>query len=438
MTAETTTSPVIPKIRFAAIDRFRGYSTFYMIIWHTLMFWALPQEQYIVGISMLFTEVMGANAFILIAGINMSLSYQNYARKVQANPVNALREKWNGRFQIWIRTGWLVVLSCVYNAAATAFGGGLTLWVWLVLQTMFVARIVIYPFLQLPAWVRLSLGCCIFLLADPIRFWSMTQAPILYNILFYQASMNPFFPFVGFFFIGSAMGSWLDQWAQGQMGGKKPSEQQSGAAKMIQKYFTPKNLAYLGLIFFSIGILSGWQSEQSDLTPFLVSIINVHPTLQLDALPGFLVHSNTPWSFFSVGCEMIIFAAFWRADISKMAHKTAQIPQEISKNTVIAKPADKKVVNGLTLFGQQSLTVFLSQYAFSFFFVGSLIFWQWIIAAITLLIGFYTLIWIWANGKGKGYTIDWVVATSSTLLSKKLVRRFFPDEKKPEVTLITA
>ncbi len=81
MSAEKISSPVFPKIRFSAIDRFRGYSTFYMIIYHSFMFWLLPQEQYIVGIGWLFLEVMGANAFIFVLILALGLKIVNYQKR---------------------------------------------------------------------------------------------------------------------------------------------------------------------------------------------------------------------------------------------------------------------------------------------------------------------------------------------------------------------
>ncbi len=424
MTTEKISSPVFPKIRFSAIDRFRGYSTFYMIIYHSFMFWLLPQEQYIVGIGWLFLEVMGANAFIFVAGMNMSLSYNNYWRKVDLNPQNAQQAKWNGRLQMWIRTGWIALLACVANAIGTLAFGGPQVWIWLVLQTMWVSRLICYPFLHLKAWIRFIVGIAIFMLADPLRIWSMTQAPLLYFILFNSSELNPLFPFVGFFFIGSAIGSILDGWTQAQTGVKSHAERRSRITAWAQKHFRPRNVAFLGLIFFGVALLLGGRVVTSDLTPYLVARINSNPALNyIDALPAFLEHGSTSWSFYAIGSELIIFAAFLISDFHKVTL--------LKRGELVVKDAEKEVPKGLSLFGQQSLTVYLSHYALFFLSISNLWIWQWFLIAPPIGFGYYACIWVWANGKGKGYTLDWVIGKTSDLLSKRILRHYFPVVAKP-------
>ncbi len=432
MSGETKPPSSAPKIRISAIDRCRGYSIFYMVLGHSIMYWLLPQEQYIVGFGIVFLEIMGANAFILISGMSMSLSYNSYVRKVQISlPENVQREKWRGRLQIWIRTVWVVVLAAITNFVGTiGTFPPIFLWVWYVLQTIWVARAVSYPFLQLPAWTRFVVGIIIFLVADPLRLWSLTAAPLLNTILFYTPDLNPFFPFVGFFFIGSAIGDWLDQWTQIKQGMKKPLEGERKSPSLLERYFTPRNLAILGLVLFGVSLLLGWQMDHSDLTAGMVERINIHPAWNIDTMPSFLVHSNTPWAFFTVGCELVIFAAFLRADLVNMKRmQLNSAPPNTEKNTA-AKKTYKNSTKALTLFGQQSLTVYMAHYVVYVMLYHQLWFWQWLILGPLFTAGFHTLIWIWANGKGKGYTLEWAIGTSTDMMVKVVLKRVFPIEKK--------
>ncbi len=436
MSEEKKEIPPRSKVRLSAIDRCRGYSIFYMVLGHSIMYWLLPQEQYIVGFGILGLEIMGANAFILISGMSMSLSYNGYARKIRAvSRDNVQREVWLSRMQIWTRTAWIAGLSFIANIVGTGNFGHSAIWIWLVLQAIWVARSLCYPFLQLPAFSRFLIGIAFFFLADSLRMWSLVNAPLIYQILFFDPTMNPAFPFLGFFFIGSALGSWLDQWTQIKLGGKKSVEVQNFSDSRVQKYFTPRNLAIMGIILVVASISFGWQLEKSDLTPLLVSRINIHPDWSIDSLPAFLVHSNTPWSFFSIGCELIIFAAFLRADIVNINKQAAKIPSNKSENSAITKKTYKNSTKALTLFGQQSLTVYITHFLVLTAFAGQLWFWQWLIVAPTIVAGYHTVIWIWANGKGKGYTLDWLIGYTSDLASKRLIRRYFPVKREQPLEL---
>ncbi len=431
------------KIRISAIDRFRGLTIFYMIFGHAILFWPLPQEGFYAGFVRLIWEstVCGAAAFVFLSGMSMSLSYNSYARKVRANLTNLEREKWNGRLQIWIRTAWVAGLAIFSNIIGEISIGEFQIWIWYVLQTVWVARAISYPFLQLRTWHRLTAGFLIIILADPIRTWCFAESPFLYALFFNGVGLNPFFPFVGFFFVGSALGNWLDQWSQMQIRVKKNTVNASPVSLGALKFFTPKVILMLGLLIAFIGISLGWQLVSSPMNQEIFDRLNLLPGWNLQQLPAFLSHTFSAWGLYTLGFDFIILALFLKADVSKLK----DLPENLNSPSRSSGPREqvggsakksyKNSSKALTLFGQQSLTVYLTHYFVFFIFRGQLWFWQWLIITPIIVAVYHTLIWVWANGKGKGYTLDWAIGTTTEMAVKAILKRKFPE---PEPLIQTA
>ena len=433
MAIEKKPSLLPSKMRISAIDRFRGFVIFYMVFAHSLLYWLIPQDSFYAGFLLISWETTfcGAAAFVFISGISLSLSYNSYIRKVLANPNNATREKWNGRLQIWIRTAWICGLSLITNIIGSLAIGQVAIWVWYVFQTIWVSRAVCYPFLQSSPKYRLIIGFLIIILSDPIRMWCASESPVLFFILFHSVSVNPFFPFVGFFFVGSALGNWLDRWFQFQMKAKTSETPTISFALGSLRFFTPKLLIWMGMVIMLVGISFGLQMDNSPVSAEIFQRLNIIPGLNVQALPAFMVHSNSAWGLYTLGFDFIVFALFLNVDISNI-EVLLKNSSSISRNTKDLKPTVERVkrsykdsIKALTLFGQQSLTVYLSHYWVFYLFAKQLWFWQWLILAPLIVTAYYFLIWVWVNGKGKGYTLDWVIGTTTEMIVKAILNRKF-------------
>ena len=443
MSEEKKPSALPLKIRISAIDRFRGLSIFFMIFGHGLLYWLLPQEVFYAGFVVITWETLlcAAGAFIFISGISMSLSYNSYSRMVQASPHNTQQEKWNGRLQIWIRTGWIAGLAFLTNVIGSVATGQLVIWIWFVLQTTWVARAVIYPFLQVRTWYRLVIGLAIILLADPLRIWCLNEMllsnqSLFFDIFFKEINLNPFFPFVGFFFIGSALGGWLDQWTQIQTRGKNTGQNNRIKIFIIKKLFNPRAVVAFGAIFITISIIIGWQMDYSLVALETVWRINILPGFNIQGIPAFLVHGNSAWGLCTIGFDIVVFALFFNTDVKNLKERYSDDAVPLRKteineqNGAETKKTYKNSTKALTLFGQQSLTVYLSHYFVFYIFQNMLWFWQYLILAPLIVVLIHTGIWIWANGWGRGYTLDWVVGKTSDMATKAILQRITRYQEK--------
>lgn len=393
------------EFRINTIDNFRGLSICYMIFGHTIIFWLRQEDQWLRLVIFLSCEVIGANLFILLAGMSLVFAYHSYQKKISSNqgytPLHA-------KIDFGIRTLWIVFLAFLMNIIGSSTLEQLTIWIWNVLLTIAIARFACYPFLHFSPWYRVSIGTFFFILADPMRtiLYSMGISSLFYLSFDVVIQCTPF-PFFGFLFIGSALGDWLKDWRS----------QQSALENGPNKIF-PRNLSIVGLILIGFGVLGGSQISTSGIAFNFFTNPNIYINLLLQGLPIFLIRGSGAWSFYCLGFELLIFAGFLRLDIYRISRQISR--QILFSSNGGTKKVYENSTKGLILFGQYSLTVYVTHYLIYFIFPNILSVPIYFIAFAFVFLVIYCGMWLWAN-QGKGYgTIEWTIQYSIQVVFNKM------------------
>ncbi|MCP4760210.1 MAG: DUF1624 domain-containing protein, partial [archaeon] len=128
------------KPRIDSVDRIRGLVMVYMIFMHALGKWTNGEHNWIYGVIWLFADGFGANVFVTISGIGLSLFYISKKNKIESDQNYT---KYHARTSYMIKTAWLFLFNILTNLFL-----GYGFWFWMIMQTLSLGRIFAYPFLQ--------------------------------------------------------------------------------------------------------------------------------------------------------------------------------------------------------------------------------------------------------------------------------------------------
>lgn len=394
------------KNRINAVDNLRGLSIIYMIFAHTGQYWIQRSDIWFYGFLFLIFEVIGANAFIFVAGIGLSLFYNLQKQKAQEEEITEMKHV---HVNFTVRSSCILFLAFLTIIVGTTLSGELDIWVWYVLLTIAIARFICYPLLRIKPILRCVLGIIIFSLTDILRLLTSAENYSFFNyFLFNDLQSNPPFPFFGFFFIGTAIGDWLYNWF---------SVEETSRSYWNQHFI--RNMMILGILFSGFGILIGLAPNNNEIARGNIWALNFHQKVYLESLPTFLVRTTMPWCFYSMGLELILLSFLIYLETTMKKCRTSNL-EEINKdeNRSISK------MKYIQVFGQYSLTIYLSHYLLILVFYRSLNVITYLIAVIGFVLLIYAIFWSWANkANGKG-TIEWLIR----LLSKHVVSRIHSNQ----------
>lgn len=378
--------------RLNAIDAFRGISIIYMIIAHTSQYWLRWEDMWIHSLLFLIVDVIGANAFIFLSGIGLSLSFQSNRDK--------LRKEKNIKFGM--RTLWIFILAFLTNLITNLISGVIMIWLWHVLLTIAIGRFLCYPLQRFSPLLRILIGVLFFLLLDVIES-ALVGNNVLYYIFFNGRHLNTPFPFLGFFFIGSGIGDYL----------YSAVHDNKIEVSIVEKIFL-KSLFLFGLSTFLLGIVTGWYYSEDQIAMSVMQMMARQEFIKLAGLPEFLTRNSTAWCFYSIGFEMMFLSLFLHIDNYRL-----------NKENIIEQPnelASKKPISGIIMFGRYSLTIYITHAITYFLFPESLSFGQYLIALPITLIVIYTIIWAWVHKGGARLTFEWGIKESIEFLTKRWVK----------------
>ncbi len=387
------------KNRLTSVDTLRGISIIYMIIGHIGQYWLQRQDLWFYGLIFLFLEVIGANAFIFVAGIGLSLFYKSQEHKISMLPEYTRKHI---HINFLTRTLLILVIGFITVMIGTAVIDELQFWAWYVLLTIGMARLISYPCLKLPPYIRVLIGFVFFIFADILRQTLSNGNPFLYYFLFNNLQSNPPFPYFGFFFIGTAIGDWIYN---------------KQNIKIKNKLYDKNNLLKFTLIFgicsLVFGIITGLTPNSDVIARSIFWLINLNENINLTSLPEFLVRSSRAWSFYSLGIQLIILTFLLFHEI-KREKDTEDLNGYQSDEVKKLKP------RGVIIFGQYSLTIYLLHYLLSLIFPRWFSILGFLIAAPIVVFLIYILVWMWANKlQGKG-SVEWLIRYISNHVLKRL------------------
>ncbi len=387
--------------RIQAIDRFRGMSILYMIFGHSVIFWLRPQDEWFQFFGFVSLEVIGANLFIMLAGISLSFSYHTQKKILSVNPSYS-PISW---MEVLIPILWLSGMAMGMNIIGSMILVGYpVIWIWNVLLTIAVARLLCYPTLRLGTspWIRAGIGVAFFLLSDPLRFILTSGTHyILFSTEFDIVLQVQPFPFFGFLFIGSALGDWLNSWrSQARENGMLPSQN------------LPIKLVMIGFFLIGFGILIGFQSSTFGIAFSFFTDLGVIVKLLIEGLPIFLIRGTGPWSFYGLGIQLVILGFFLMFDVWRLKKQLS--------NAMVNDHPNINSKNGLIVFGQTSLTLYLMHNLIYFMFANSLTIPEFFIWFSIIILGIYAGMWYWSNRVRMVGTLEWVIQYTTTAAIRKV------------------
>lgn len=392
--------------RIKAVDNYRGYMIIYMIFGHTFAYWLLSEYKWVSGFEAIIMGFLSANAFVFIAGISIGLAYSRHQIKIKKDPEFTSK---HARINYFVKTLLLLVIALITNLIGTiAEAKSFQLWVWYVLFTISIARIVCYPIFHLSPGIRIILGFSIFLLADPLRTFLFESSPELYYIFYNPPEQNTPFPFFGFIILGSVLGEWINL-------RRLSNESSIKSQNRLVKFITPRNLSIAGFILIIFGVLSGLTIYTGEVAQLQLYWINKSELFSLNGIPLFLVRGSGPWSFYSIGVEVVALSFFLFLDDRRS--KIIEIPNQ-RKN--IPRKITEKFENVLNLFGKYSLTIYLTHYAIVILFRNALNIGYYILAFSATVAFIYIILDYTVRKFNSHFTMEWLINFTANYAVKKL------------------
>jgi len=440
-------------MRFTAIDVFRGISILYMIIGHTSEFWLYNSELWFRGIIFIIMDVIGANAFIMLSGIGLSLSYHSQMRKIASN---SQYPRGYAKINFWSRTILIGLIAVVTNLIGTLALESPTGWIWLVLQTIAWGRLFCYPFMKFNWKVRAIIGIGFFLTADLVRSALLGYNDFLFYVFFNVNGQNTPFPFFGFIFLGSALGDWFNS-KMNQTNQTNQTQQRNQTlsrntniqqSRQKQQQYGLNYFVYIGIICISIGICFGLSLSSAGDWGLWVNQINLHPNLEITGLPLFLCRNSIPWCFYSFGIEILFLSFLLYIDgrrskkpskeliirqdprmvtynESKRNKKTVTVTINNKSHTMTLYPEEKVIIlrktlpcivkdnndRGILLFGKRSMTLYLIHFMLyaTIAVRNSLSVFPFLLAYMGFVLLLYYLMRMWLTYGREIMTFEWLM-----------------------------
>jgi len=382
--------------RIRAIDTLRGISILYMIVGHAAEFWLRGKDIWFPTLIPVTFGMIGSSMFIFISGISLTLSYNAKKRKAQTDPhyfpINA-------NLDFLVKTLCILGFAILYNLiASTILLYGTTIWIWFVLLSISIGRLCCFPFLKYNPWVRVIIAFLFFFFTDYLFTTLSTSQDLypLYYFLFNGTRLDYPFPFFGFIFLGSAMGSWISNFDLSSSDGNNYNQR-----------FTGYSIIF-GLILIILGISLGLELiyAQDSFARGYTNYINRNPFFQIEGIPQFLLRATTAWGIYCSGFHVIILTVFLHINKRNYSESLNNKPR------------------GVVIFGQNSLTIYMFHYIIFLVYNGGFPIPFYFIAAPSVAILIYIIMWFWVyKGNRKG-TIEWLMRKSVNSVNK-----YFPRNK---------
>lgn len=236
--------------RIQSIDMIRGFCIFLMVLGHTLDWWILWDERWLINFLFSFLAPIAATGFLFISGFSATLAYKSSVRKATTSPDTTMSYARNTYI---IRALLLLVISFLYNTAvAIGINDPRWIWAWNALQTISISLLLAWPLLRPSKYLRLTLGICL-LIVNELLFSMLSpfeDQSNLYGVLFHFL-YNPieaftFLAYFAIFLIGSAFGDFFYN-----INSIQDREERKNSIKTIFL----RAICLIGIVFTTFGII---------------------------------------------------------------------------------------------------------------------------------------------------------------------------------------
>lgn len=393
----TEKGPHKPKYphRLQGIDILRGISILLMVVAHVGTYWLRGEDQWLVALYFLVVNVHGTNGFTFVAGMGFGYSWmremqETLKRRQQDENIKRRQKDENvkrtqkdesikrGQKGLPTRANQspqanmpksqarkslehsllLLGLSILYNVGSALVRGSPRwfeyIWYWNILQTIAVCRIVAWAMIRVPKRWRVAIILALILgtpwiteWVAPNREFSPLQSPTTQQALFFYLFYNPLYAdgllfFLPFFLTGTIVGEFLADLKKGPLNNQHPFRHHH------KRFF--RKWTILGAVICLAGVALGLENQTGDYGWNLLALINLHPKINWQGLPAFLVANSWQWIIYSIGFELFLSGLLlYRVDFQQTQRK-----RQWGQGLI------------LKLYGKYSLTVYLEHYLLLF------------------------------------------------------------------------
>jgi hypothetical protein len=376
-----------------------------MILAHSFSAWVVPESKWLEAVLYLSFSPFGPPGFIFVAGMGFGFSWDKKAHSGASQKQNFMEQMPRSIILLFIAIIYnLVGLIIGWNSLGTpnfisgALGKLWNLWIWHILFTIAVARILCIFTMKLNRTNRLILS--FFLMAiTPIILGGLNAirsasviGETLYWLLFNPIGEDCIMIFFPFFVIGSVLGELISE------------------RSYIESFLKLKKMLILGIVCVVIGILLGLDTFTSTsfdnplgYDPYwaFTTELATNPIFHASGTPMFLVKNTYPWVFYAMGYDILLTLGLYYI-IDYKRYKDKSSPYE--------------------LLGKYSFTIYIVHYLC---YVIPLV-----LNHLTLLIAypiFLFLMWFLAflietKSKGK-YSLEYLIGFGAILLVKSMTKK---------------
>ena len=148
--------------RIQSIDMVRGFCIFLMVLGHTLDWWILWDERWLINFLFSILAPIAATGFLFVSGLSAAIAYKSSVRKAKTSSDTTMSQARNIYI---IRALLLLAIGLIYNtivAVGVSFEKNSNemkwIWAWNALQTISLSALMAWPLLRSSKSLRLFLG----------------------------------------------------------------------------------------------------------------------------------------------------------------------------------------------------------------------------------------------------------------------------------------
>lgn len=196
--------------RLKSIDIFRGLCMAWMVLNHIISWWVKSEYSWLLSITIMFIDPIGASGFLFISGVSITLSYRKRLSRLVESQDSNYRIVRNSYF---FRAFFIFIIALIYNIPVTiAYNDPRMIWIWFVLLTSAVSLFLAWPLLKTITYVRIIIAILVivlhlFLVSLLLPYEGESNFfGLLFYILYNGISQDPILIFFPFFLIGTVIG----------------------------------------------------------------------------------------------------------------------------------------------------------------------------------------------------------------------------------------
>jgi hypothetical protein len=310
---------------------------------HVMDNWLEPDSNWIAGVFYLIISPIGIPSFMFAAGLSFGFTWAQKSEKGLDFTLNSI--------YAFARTCILLGLAISFNILGVIIHqvGIENIWLWYILLTMAIARLLGPYFMKLKACYRIIIAIVIIFFTHFYLMWLLdikdtsNIGNLLYFISFNSIETDSIFFFMPIFLIGTVFGERLVDFQN-----KK---------NIIQDL---KNWILFALTLIVFGLILGWnQSTYLYGWDKVVIFLDSHPDWNVSSLPLFLCRNSYAWVLFGSGLVVLMMVfLFYFLDLKNQIKQNTQNTQNNQSKSILYQI----LFTYPQLFGKYSLTIYFVHY----------------------------------------------------------------------------